>query len=46
MTSGETSISEVEAAPVANNAIYNITGQQLNVAKGLCVVNGKLIMVK
>ena len=46
VTSGETSISEVEAAPVANSAIYNIAGQKLNAAKGLCVVNGKLIMVK
>ncbi|MBR5715397.1 MAG: hypothetical protein IKX59_02335 [Bacteroidales bacterium] len=44
--SGETSISEVEAAPAANHAIYNIAGQKLNAAKGLCVVNGKLIMVK
>ncbi len=46
VTSGETSISEIEAAPVANSTIYNIAGQKLTAAKGLCVVNGKLILVK
>ena len=44
--SGETAINEVEAAPAINHVIYNIAGQKLNAAKGLCVVNGKLIMVK
>ena len=44
--SGETAINKVEAAPIANSAIYNIAGQKLSAAKGLCVVNGKLVMVK
>ena len=44
--SDETAINEVEIAPATNHAIYNIAGQKLNAAKGLCVVNGKLIMVK
>jgi hypothetical protein len=44
--SDETAINEVEIAPATNHAIYNIAGQKLNTAKGLCVVNGKLIMVK
>lgn len=43
--SGST-IEEVEFVRPAVSEIYNIAGQKMTSAKGLCVVNGKLIMVK
>ncbi len=44
--SGSSAINEIEAAPKAATGIYNLSGQKMTSAKGLCVVNGKLIMVK
>ncbi len=39
-------IDEVEFISPAKSEVYNISGQKMTSAKGLCIVNGKLIMVK
>jgi len=43
---GEEGIETIANDASMSNRIYNLNGQQLNTAKGLCIQNGKLIYVK
>ena len=42
----ESSIETIDNDAQHVRAIYNLNGQKLNAASGLCIVNGKLIYIK
>ena len=44
--SGESAISQVETARQTTHTVYSISGQKMSSAQGLCIVNGRLVMVK